>query len=155
VTTYACVTPLTPAPVCDTAHDYCLCTKDAQCNSGGTNVGNKGGCNSGQCASAASCTGGPFKDNAGCSVLGALCNLGGANACPTNTTCEVNHGQCGGSIQCCWCTSDTGCPVSGKCINDATETQCNGKGPCTGTGTNWDGMHCQLASPGVPMCSAH
>jgi hypothetical protein len=150
--TYTCVTGLSPAPVCDSKHTNCLCTADAECNSGGTNVGNKGGCNSGHCAGGA-CTGGPFTDSAGCSVVGAFCNLSNANdACPTGTTCEENHGQCGGSAQCCWCTSDSACPVSGKCINDATQKQC-GSGTCTGTGTSWDGMHCQLASPGIPMCS--
>jgi hypothetical protein len=39
-------------------------------------------------------------------------------------------------------------------VNDATQKQCDGKGPCTGTGTDVDGMHCQLASPGIPMCTA-
>jgi hypothetical protein len=43
--------------------------------------------------------------------------------------------------------------VSGKCINDPTQNQCNGAGPCTGSGTSFDGMHCQLTSPGIPMCS--
>jgi hypothetical protein len=149
--TYACVTGLSPAPVCDAKHANCLCTADAECNSRGTNIGNKGGCNSGHCAGGA-CTGGQFTDSAGCSIVSPFCNAGNANACPTGTTCEINHGQCGGSVQCCWCTSDTACPVSGKCIDDATQHQCTG-GACTGTGTNWDGMHCQLASPGIPMCS--
>jgi hypothetical protein len=154
-TTYACVTTLSPAPVCDSKHQYCLCTKDSQCNSGGTNIGNPGGCNqSNRCSPQSNCTGGQFKDSAGCSVVAPFCNLGGNNACPTNTACEVNHGDCGGSIQCCWCTSDTGCPVSGKCVNDPTQNQCSGKGPCTGTGTNFDGMHCELASPGIPMCTS-
>ncbi len=161
-TTYACVTQLTPAPVCDSKHDYCVCTRDAECNSGGTNVGNKGGCQSSDCSGGA-CTGGPFTDKTGCSVVGCFCNLGGNNACPANTVCEggpssgwaAGHEDlCGNSLQCCWCTSDSGCPVSGKCINDATQNQCKGKGPCTGAGTDWDGMHCQLTSPGIPMCTA-
>jgi hypothetical protein len=149
--TYTCVTGLSPAPVCDSKHTNCLCTADADCNSGGTNIGNKGGCHSGHCAGGA-CTGGQFTDSAGCSIVGAFCNLGNANACPTGTTCEENHGQCGGSVQCCWCTSDSACPVSCKCINDGAQKQC-GSGTCTGTGTSWDGMHCQLTSPGIPMCS--
>jgi|HubBroStandDraft_6_1064221.scaffolds.fasta_scaffold31568_4 hypothetical protein len=151
-TTYACVTSLSPAPVCASNHDYCLCTENSQCNSNGMNVVNNGGCNSGHCTG--TCTGGQFTDSAGCSVVAPTCNLGGNQGCPADTTCEVNHGQCGGAVQCCWCTKDSACAVSGKCINDSAQNQCNGSGPCTGTGTDWDGMHCQLASPGIPMCSA-
>jgi hypothetical protein len=155
--TYACVTTLaSPAPVCDSKHDYCLCTADAQCNShGATN----GGCSSGKCA-AGKCTGGQFVDSAGCSVVGPTCNQG---VCPTGTKCEggpasgwntnANKALCGMSFQCCWCTSDSACPVSGKCINDATQNNCGGAGPCTGSGSDFDGMHCELASPGLPMCS--
>ena len=45
--------------------------------------------------------------------------------------------------------------MTGKCINDSTQKQCDGKGPCTGSGTSWDGMHCQLADPGIPAaCSS-
>jgi hypothetical protein len=153
-TTPTCVTTLSPAPVCDSRHQYCLCNKDSQCNSGGTNIGNPGGCHqSSRCSPQSNCTGGQFADSVGCSIVSPFCNLGGQDACPANTVCEVNHGNCGGSIQCCWCTSDSGCPVSGKCINDATQNQCSGKGPCSGTGTNWDGMHCELTSPGIPMCT--
>jgi hypothetical protein len=152
--TYTCLSSLSPAPVCDAKHDFCLCTADAQCNSAGTNIGNKGGCHNSNHCSGGACTGGQFADSAGCSVVSPFCNLGNANACPTGTTCEVNHGDCGGSVQCCWCTSDSACPVGGKCIDDPTQKQCMGGGPCTGSGTNWDGMHCQLGSPGLPMCTA-
>ena len=155
---YACVTTLAaPLPVCDSAHDYCLCTQDTQCNSSGLNGG---GCHSGKCSGGAKCSGGQFSDSAGCSVVDATCNI---NKCPTGTKCEggptsgwnksSDKNLCGTSLQCCWCTSDSACPVSGKCINDATQNQCNGAGPCTGSGTSFDGMHCQLASPGIPMCS--
>jgi hypothetical protein len=154
---YACVTTLaSPLPVCDSAHDYCLCTQDTQCNSHGLNGG---GCHSGKC-SGADCSGGQISDSAGCSVVGTTCNI---NKCPTGTTCEggptsgwnknSDKDLCGTSLQCCWCTSDSACPVSGKCINDSTKNQCSGAGPCTGSGTDFDGMHCQLASPGIPMCS--
>jgi hypothetical protein len=155
--TYACVTTLaSPAPVCDSKHDYCLCAADAQCNS---HALTGGGCNSGKC-SAGKCTGAQLVDSAGCSIVGNTCNL---NKCPTGTTCEggptsgwnsnTNKDLCGTSLQCCWCTSDSACPVSGKCINDSTQNNCNGAGPCTGSGTSFDGMHCELASPGIPMCS--
>jgi hypothetical protein len=156
---YACVTTLgAPAPVCDSAHKYCLCTQDAQCNSNGAK---NGGCKSGKC-SGSQCSGGNYADIAGCTVVQPTCNLS-QNACPSGTTCEggpqsgwnksADRNLCGTSLQCCWCTSDSACPVSGKCINDATQNQCNGAGPCTGSGTNVDGMHCQLGSPGIPMCS--
>jgi hypothetical protein len=156
---YACVTTLaTPLPVCDSSHNYCLCTQDAQCNSNGQN---NGGCNSGKC-SGRNCTGGGFADSAGCSVVGSTCNIN-SRECPSGTKCEggptsgwnsrSNKSLCGTSFQCCWCTSDTACPVSGKCINDPTQKQCAGAGPCTGSGTDFDGMHCQLTSPGIPMCS--
>jgi hypothetical protein len=155
---YACVTTLaSPLPVCDSAHDYCLCTQDTQCNSNGLNGG---GCHSGKCSGGSHCSGGQLSDSAGCSVVGATCNI---NKCPTGTKCEggptsgwnknSDKDLCGTSLQCCWCTSDSACPVSGKCINDATQNQCSGAGPCTGSGTDFDGMHCQLASPGIPMCS--
>jgi hypothetical protein len=154
--TYACVTTLASAPVCDSSHTYCLCTADTQCNSHGLN---NGGCNSGKC-SGGHCSGGNFADSAGCSVVNPTCNIG---QCPSGTKCEggptsgwnktSDKNLCGTSLQCCWCTSDSACPVSGKCINDATQNQCNGAGPCTGSGTNFDGMHCELASPGIPMCS--
>ncbi len=151
-TTYACVTTLpSPAPVCDSKHQNCLCTEDSQCNSNGLNVVNHGGCHSGHCSG--TCTGGQNVDSAGCSVVAPTCNLGGNQGCPAKTTCEVNHGGCGGQVQCCWCTSDAACGVSGKCVDDSTEKQCNGLGPCTGSGSNYDGMHCQLASPGIPMCT--
>ena len=152
------MTTLSPAPSCDSKHDYCVCNKDSQCNSAGTNAGAMGGCsNQGNAGcTQANCTGGQAKDSAGCSIVGPFCNLPNSNLqCPANTTCEINHGNCGGQAQCCWCTSDSGCPVSGKCITDPTQNQCSGKGPCTGTGTSWDGMHCQLTSPGIPMCSPH
>ena len=43
--TYACTTTLpSPAPVCDSKHQYCLCTSNTQCNSNGLNVVNNGGC---------------------------------------------------------------------------------------------------------------
>jgi hypothetical protein len=154
--TYACVTTLASAPVCDSSHKYCLCTADTQCNSHGLT---NGGCNSGKC-SGGHCSGGNFADSAGCSVVGPTCNIG---QCPSGTKCEggptsgwnssSKRSYCGTSFQCCWCTSDSACPVSGKCINDATQNQCNGAGPCTGSGTSFDGMHCELASPGIPMCS--
>lgn len=154
--TYACVTTLASAPVCDSSHQYCLCTADTECNSHGLN---NGGCNSGKC-SGGHCSGGNFADSAGCSVVNPTCNIG---QCPSGTKCEggptsgwnksSNKSLCGTAFQCCWCTSDSACPVSGKCINDATQNQCNGAGPCTGSGTNFDGMHCELASPGIPMCS--
>ncbi len=155
--TYACVTTLAmPLPVCDSSHDYCLCTKDAQCNSNGLS---NGGCKSGKCASG-QCSGGQYVDSAGCSVVGPTCNIG---QCPSGTKCEGGPSSgwnsnskkslCGTSFQCCWCTSDSACPVSGKCINDSTQNNCGGAGPCTGSGTNFDGMHCELASPGIPMCS--
>jgi hypothetical protein len=154
---YACVTTLaSPLPVCDSSHDYCLCTQDAQCNSHGLS---SGGCHSGKC-SAGKCSGGQFADSAGCSVVEPTCNI---NKCPGGTTCEggptsgwnanSKKSLCGTSLQCCWCTSDSACPVSGKCINDSTQNNCNGAGPCTGSGTSFDGMHCELASPGIPMCS--
>jgi hypothetical protein len=152
---YTCNTGLSPAPVCDTQHHYCLCTADAECNSASLTVGqNKGGCNSGKCA-AGKCTGNQNKDSAGCAIVGPVCNLPGQNnACPSGTACEMNHGNCGGAVQCCWCTSDSACPVSGKCINDPTTKQCgDGGAACTGTGTDWDGMHCALAAPGLPLCS--
>ncbi|HTB73789.1 MAG TPA: hypothetical protein VK762_11125 [Polyangiaceae bacterium] len=155
---YACVTTLASAPVCDSAHKYCLCTADTQCNSHGLN---NGGCNSGKC-SGGHCSGGNFADSAGCSVVDPVCNI---NHCPSGTACEggptsgwnksSNKSLCGTALQCCWCTSDSACPVSGKCINDATQNQCSGAGPCTGSGTDFDGMHCQLASPGIPMCSTN
>jgi hypothetical protein len=152
--TFTCTTTLpSPAPVCDSKHQYCLCTSNAQCNSNGLNVVNKGGCHSGKCSGTA-CTGGQNTDSAGCSIVGPTCNLGGNQGCPAKTTCEMNHGGCGGQVQCCWCTSDAACPVSGKCVDDATQKQCDGLGPCTGSGTDVDGMHCQLASPGIPMCTA-
>jgi hypothetical protein len=122
---------------------------------------NNGGCRSGHCTG--TCSGNQFVDPAGCSVVGPLCNNGGMDGCPSNTVCEGgptsgwNNGHqslCGNSFQCCWCTSDSACPVSKKCVNDATQNQCSGKGPCTGAGTDYDGMHCQLASPGIPMCTA-
>ncbi len=155
---YACVTTLASAPVCDSSHKYCLCTADTQCNSHGLN---NGGCNSGKCAGG-HCSGGNFADSAGCSVVDPVCNI---NKCPSGTACEggptsgwnksSNKSLCGTALQCCWCTSDSACPVSGKCINDATQNQCSGAGPCTGSGTDFDGMHCQLASPGIPMCSTN
>jgi hypothetical protein len=153
--TYVCTTTLpAPSPVCDSKHKYCLCTSNAQCNSNGLNVVNNGGCNSKHCSGSGTCTGGQFVDSAGCSVVAPTCNLGGNQGCPAKTTCEVNHGGCGGSAQCCWCTSDSACPVGGKCVNDATQKQCDGQGPCSGSGTDYDGMHCQLASPGIPLCAA-
>ena len=155
---YACVTTLASAPVCDSSHKYCLCTADTQCNSHGLN---NGGCSSGKC-SGGHCSGGNFADSAGCSVVDPVCNI---NQCPSGTKCEggptsgwnksSNKSLCGTALQCCWCTSDSACPVSGKCINDATQNQCSGAGPCTGSGTDFDGMHCQLASPGIPMCSTN
>jgi hypothetical protein len=153
--TYVCTTTLpAPSPVCDSKHKYCLCTSNAQCNSNGLNVVNNGGCNSQHCSGSGTCTGGQVVDSAGCSVVGPTCNLGGNQGCPAKTTCEVNHGGCGGAVQCCWCTSDAACPVGGKCVNDSTQNQCKGQGPCTGSGTDYDGMHCQLASPGIPLCAA-
>ncbi|HTB74720.1 MAG TPA: hypothetical protein VK762_15830 [Polyangiaceae bacterium] len=153
--TYVCTTTLpAPSPVCDSKHKYCLCTSNAECNSNGLNVVNNGGCNSKHCSGSGTCTGGQFVDSAGCSVVAPTCNLGGNQGCPAKTTCEVNHGDCGGSAQCCWCTSDSACPVGGKCVNDATQKQCDGQGPCSGSGTDYDGMHCQLASPGIPLCAA-
>jgi hypothetical protein len=148
---FGCVTTLTDAPVCDSNHAYCLCTDDSECNSNGLDVVNNGGCSSSQCTG--SCKGGQVIDPAGCSIVAPTCNVGGTQ-CPAKTVCEINHGGCGGSAQCCWCTSDSACPVSGKCVNDATQNQCSGKGPCTGSGTSYDGMHCQLASPGIPLCTA-
>lgn len=155
--TYACVTSLSPAPVCDSAHDYCLCTENTQCNSNGLNVVNNGGCKSGHCGSG-TCTGGQVVDKAGCSVVGPTCNVGGNQACPAKTVCaggpasgyNTHADLCGGQLQCCWCTSDSACSVSGKCIDDSTAHQCTGT--CTGSGTDWDGMHCQLTKPGIPMC---
>jgi hypothetical protein len=155
---YACVTTLaSPLPVCDSSHQYCLCTTDTQCNSSGLS---SGGCHSGKCAGGGHCSGGQFADSAGCSVVNPTCNIG---QCPTGTKCEggptsgwnsnSKKNLCGTSLQCCWCTSDSACPVSGKCINDSTQNNCDGAGPCTGSGTNFDGMHCELASPGIPMCS--
>jgi hypothetical protein len=154
---YACVTTLSPAPVCDSSHNYCLCTADAQCNSHGLN---NGGCHSGKCPSGQQCRGGGFSDSAGCSVVNPTCNIG---MCPSGTKCEGGPSSgwasnskkslCGTALQCCWCTSDSACPVSGKCINDSTQNNCMGAGPCTGSGTNFDGMHCELASPGIPMCT--
>lgn len=158
---YVCQTALTPAPVCDQKHAYCLCTKDDECNSKGTNLGNPGGCHGQQCTGFGNCTGGQVADSAGCGIVGTLCNLPGAlNACPTGTACETNQqaqrANCGGANQCCWCTSDSACPVSGKCVDDPAVKQCGDAGSgCTGTGTNWDGMHCELASPGIPMCTQH
>jgi hypothetical protein len=153
-TTYACVTTLpSPAPVCDSKHQYCLCTENSQCNSNGLNVVNNGGCNSGHCSGAGTCTGGQFTDSAGCSVVAPTCNVGGNQGCPAKTTCEVNHGGCGAAVQCCWCTSDAACGVSSKCVNDSTQKQCTGLGPCTGSGTDYDGMHCELTSPGIPTCT--
>jgi hypothetical protein len=149
---YTCTTSLTHAPVCDSSHHYCLCTDDSDCNSNGLNVVNNGGCNSGQCSG--KCGGGPFTDSAGCSIVAPTCNVGGSQGCPAKTVCEVNHGGCGGAAQCCWCTSDSACPLSGKCVNDPTQNQCDGQGPCTGSGSNYDGMHCQLAAPGIPLCAA-
>jgi hypothetical protein len=152
--TYVCTTTLpAPSPVCDSKHQYCLCTDDSQCNSSGLDVVNNGGCNSRHCAGSGKCTGGQFTDSAGCSVVAPTCNLGGNQGCPAQTACEVNHGGCGGSAQCCWCTSDAACPVGGKCVDDPTQKQCMGMGPCTGSGSDYDGMHCQLASPGIPMCT--
>jgi hypothetical protein len=152
--TYVCTTTLpAPSPVCDSKHQYCLCTDDSQCNSSGMDVVNKGGCNSRHCSGSGKCTGGQFTDSAGCSVVAPTCNLGGNQGCPAKTACEVNHGGCGGSAQCCWCTSDAACPVGGKCVDDPTQKQCTGMGPCTGSGSDYDGMHCQLASPGIPMCT--
>jgi hypothetical protein len=153
-TTYACVTTLSPAPVCNQAHDLCLCTRDAQCNSAGLDIaGVKGGCNSGHCNPQSDCTGAQAVDSAGCSIVGPFCNSNIANqACPANTTCEMDQAECGGQNQCCWCTSDTGCPVSHACVNDSSKHQCTGT--CSGTGTSYDGMHCQLVSPGIPLCTA-
>jgi hypothetical protein len=148
---FACATSLADAPVCDAKHDYCLCTDDSECNSNGLDVVNNGGCNSGQCTG--TCKGGQFTDSAGCSIVAPTCNVGGTQGCPAKTVCEVNHGGCGGSAQCCWCTSDSACPVSMKCVNDPTQNQCSGQGPCTGSGSSYDGMHCQLASPGIPLCT--
>ena len=151
--TFVCATSLAHAPVCDSNHHYCLCTDDSDCNSNGLNVVANGGCNSGHCGGGR-CTGGPNTDSAGCAVVAITCNVGGTQGCPAKTVCEVNHGGCGGAAQCCWCTSDSACPVSGKCVNDPTQNQCNGQGPCTGSGTSYDGMHCQLGSPGIPLCAA-
>jgi hypothetical protein len=154
---YACATP-SPAPVCDSSHNYCLCTTDSQCNSHGLN---NGGCNTTRCdGGSGTCTGAGAVDNAGCSAVFPTCNLNPAG-CPANTLCVGGltsgwygvPGPCSSSYQCCWCTSDSACSVSGKCINDATQKNCMGKGPCTGTGTNFDAMHCQLTSPGIPMCA--
>jgi hypothetical protein len=151
---YACVTTLpAPAPVCDSKHQSCLCTDNSQCNSNGLNVVNNGGCNSKHCPGTGKCNGGQFVDSAGCSVVAPTCNLGGNQGCPAKTTCEVNHGGCGGAVQCCWCTSDAACPVGGKCVNDPTQKQCDGQGPCSGSGSSFDGMHCQLGSPGIPLCT--
>lgn len=150
---FSCATSLAHAPVCDSSHHYCLCTDDSDCNSNGLNVVANGGCNSGHC-SGGKCSGGQNTDSSGCSVVAITCNLGGTQGCPAKTVCEVNHGGCGGAAQCCWCTSDSACPVSGKCVNDATQNQCNGQGPCTGSGSNYDGMHCQLGRPGIPLCAA-
>jgi hypothetical protein len=86
-------------------------------------------------------------------VVAPTCNVGGNQACPAKMTCEVNHGGCGAAVQCCWCTSDAACAVGGKCVDDPTQKQCTGQGPCTGTGSSYDGMHCQLASPGIPLCT--
>jgi hypothetical protein len=153
-TTPTCVTTLpAPKPVCDSKEQYCVCTADSQCNSNGLNVVNNGGCNSRKCSGAGPCTGGQNVDSAGCSIVGPTCNLGGNQGCPAKTTCEINHGGCGGQFQCCWCTGDAACGVSGKCVNDTTEKQCAGLGPCTGSGTEYDGMHCELVSPGIPMCT--
>ncbi len=149
---FVCPTSLTDAPVCDSNHHYCLCTDDSECNSNGLNVVNNGGCNSGHCSG--SCKGGQFTDSAGCSIVAPTCNVGGTQGCPAKTVCEINHGGCGAAVQCCWCTSDSACPTSGKCVDDPTQNQCNGQGPCTGSGSNYDGMHCQLASPGIPLCMA-
>jgi hypothetical protein len=149
---FVCVTSLAHAPVCDSSHHYCLCTDDSDCNSDGLNVVANGGCNSGHCGGG-QCSGGQNTDSVGCAVVAITCNLGGTQGCPAKTVCEVNHGGCGGSAQCCWCTSDSACPVSGKCVNDPTQNQCNGQGPCTGSGTSYDGMHCQLGSPGIPLCA--
>jgi hypothetical protein len=149
---YACTTTLAHTPVCDSNHHYCLCTDDSECNSDGLNVVNNGGCNSGHCAGG-TCTGGQFTDSVGCSIVAPTCNVGGSQGCPARTVCEINHGGCGGSAQCCWCTSDSACPQSGKCVNDSTQNQCSGQGPCTGSGTSYDGMHCQLGSPGIPLCA--
>ena len=71
---------------------------------------------------------------------------GHALACTGNVTIGEGPDQIVTSVQ--------NRAVSGKCINDATKKQCDGQGPCTGSGTDWDGMHCQLASPGIPKCSA-
>jgi hypothetical protein len=140
--------------VCNQAHDFCLCTSDAQCNSAGLDIASiKGGCNSGHCNPQSDCTGAQAVDSAGCSIVGPFCNSNIANqACPANTTCEMDQAECGGQNQCCWCTSDTGCPVSHACVNDTSKKQCTGT--CSGTGTSYDGMHCQLVSPGIPLCTA-
>jgi len=87
--TYVCVIGLDPTPVCDSSHEYCLCTADAQCNSRGMHIGGAGGCGAPvtddggtpRCSRGA-CTGGSFQDSAGCSVVDPMCNLGGSNACP-------------------------------------------------------------------------
>jgi hypothetical protein len=102
-------------------------------------------------------------DNTGCEAVYAYCNLN-PSMCPPNTVCEGttpawsgDPSPCGGSTQCCWCTSDGACPVTRKCINDSSLHNCNGHGPCTGVDNgnkNFDAMHCQLTSPGIPMCAA-
>ena len=149
---YSCPTTLATAPVCDSSHHYCLCTDNSECNSNGLNIVTNGGCyNGGHCSG--TCTGGQSVDSAGCAIVAPTCNVGGTQGCPSKTVCEIDHGGCGGQVQCCWCTSDSACGVSGKCVNDSTQNQCNGQGPCTGSGTNYDGMHCMLASPGIPMCA--
>jgi hypothetical protein len=155
---YGCATPqASPVGVCDSSHNYCLCTTDSQCNSHGLN---NGGCNTARCdGGSGTCSGAGAVDSAGCSAVFPTCNLNPAG-CPANTVCEGPNGAwfgvagpCASSYQCCWCTSDSACSVSGKCINDSTLKNCMGKGPCTGTGTNFDAMHCQLTSPGIPMCA--
>jgi hypothetical protein len=155
---------LAPLPLCDPNHKYCLCIKDTECNSSGLS---NGGCYAGDCD--AGCTSLLNIDSTGCGAVLPTCNLN-PSLCPANTVCEFGGNWntrmdlCGNSYQCCWCTSDNGCPVSHKCINDLNDAgvganNCagTGKGPCTGKGTNWDGMHCQLTDPGgsgIPMCAA-
>ena len=61
VASYACVTTLAPAPVCDASHRACLCVADADCASG--KCVNSGA----QCSG--TCSGAGAADDSGCQLL--------------------------------------------------------------------------------------
>ena len=138
--------------LCAATGQSCVCAKDSDCSAG-----------AGKCVSSGACTTGPCTGSG--AADGFNCQLGnpGIPSSPTvaaGYTFAPGEGVPNTGYTKCLCTSDAECGESGsgKCINDATQNQCTGLGPCTGSGTADPATNCQevssSAQPTTYSCAA-